>query len=115
MLLFVKKPFVHWLKEGSKRIEIRAGKRYANLRAGDILSMNGHFRMQITRIDRFASLSDMLAALPNHLNDLHYQTIDEAMTSIRTCYPHDIAPILFLHVNHVPPQISPPPQRSLAL
>lgn len=112
MLLFVKKPFVHWLRDGLKRIEIRAGSRYQHLREGHILSMNGHFRMRITHIDRFESIAEMTDHLPKYLSDPHYQTVNEATHSIRSCYPSDIVPILFLHVSHVIPQ-TPAPQQNL--
>jgi hypothetical protein len=51
MLLFVKQRFVEQIRAGTKTCEIRHGVRYRNVKAGDSLSINGRFRLNVERAD----------------------------------------------------------------
>jgi len=51
MLLFVKQRFVDQIRAGTKTCEIRCGAKYRNVKVGDSLSINGRFRLAITRVD----------------------------------------------------------------
>jgi|GEM_PF-2537686 len=63
MLLFVKQRFVDQILAGTKTCEIRLGPRYRNLRAGDSISINGRFRLNVERVDIHTRTSLLAAAL----------------------------------------------------
>jgi ASC-1-like (ASCH) protein len=51
MLLFVRQKYVDQIRSGEKTCEIRAGKRYRNIRPGSILSLNGRERVTVTHVE----------------------------------------------------------------
>jgi len=52
MLLFTKKVYSDAIRAGTKLEETRRGTRYRNVKVGDWLSINGHFRVQVKSIER---------------------------------------------------------------
>lgn len=62
-LVFLKQEFAAPLRDGTKRLEIRAGARYEDLRAGDRLSINGQFRLRIARVERYETRTKLLQAV----------------------------------------------------
>jgi len=56
MLLFVKKRYSDLIKSGEKTFEIRAGERYRNIKPGHKLSINGHFKVLVTKVEKLKSL-----------------------------------------------------------
>ena len=63
MLLFVKGRFADAIFSGRKTIEIRAGKRYAGIRAGDFVSINGRFRRMVHRVDHAPDVNHLISKL----------------------------------------------------
>ena len=89
MLLFVRNPYYSDIKNGSKRFELRAGKRYSHVRPGDDLSINGRFRVRVTQVERFerpeeASRASSAAG--------YYLSV----AAIRACYP-DTSELFLFH------------------
>jgi len=97
MLLFVRKQYSDQIRAGVKRFEIRAGARYAKVKAGDDLSINGHFRVAVTRVDEHSRAS-LIAALPDWRE------------AVESCYPIDNPPYFVFHFN--PPPAALPPHRA---
>ena len=94
MLLFVRNPYYAAIKAGTKRYELRAGPRYRNVKAGDELSINGRFRVRVTRVERFdraeeASRASRAAG--------YYLSVP----AIRACYP-DASDLRFFHFSLIP-------------
>ena len=56
MLLFVKKQYSDQIKTGKKNFEIRAGERFRNIKLGHIFSINGHFKVRVTKIQKLNKL-----------------------------------------------------------
>ncbi len=92
MLLFVRNPYYAAICSGAKRYEMRAGSRYRNLRAGDQLSINGRFRVTISRVEVFARPEEASRASSAAGYFL-------SVPAIRACYP-DSGPIYFFHFRH---------------
>ena len=88
MLLFVRNPYFAAIKAGEKRYELRAGARYRNLRVGDQLSINGRFRVTITRIQRFETAEDASRAS----RQAGYFV---SVAAIRACYPNVSSMVMF--------------------
>lgn len=63
MLLFVRKQYSDAIKQGLKTYEVRAGARYSKIRPGSALSINGHFRVSVTRVERHDSIENLLTSL----------------------------------------------------
>lgn len=63
MLLFVKQRFVDQIRAGTKTYEIRFGAKYRGVRPGDSLSINGRFRLEVTRVEVHDRASLVAAAL----------------------------------------------------
>jgi ASC-1-like (ASCH) protein len=90
MLLFVRNPYYAAIREGTKRYEMRAGHRYRNIRVGDQLSINGRFRVTVSRVeifDRAEEASRASSAAGYYLS----------VAAIRACYPEGSGPIYFFH------------------
>ena len=88
MLLFVRNPYYQAVKDGTKRYELRAGSRYRNIRVGDALSINGHFRKIVRKIehfDRAEEASRASSAAGYYLS----------VAAIRACYPDQSNLIMF--------------------
>jgi ASC-1-like (ASCH) protein len=67
MLLFVKKHYADQIRSGKKTVEYRAGSRYRNIKTGAIFSINGHFRVVVTKVVRLrASPSTNDCYPPDH-------------------------------------------------
>ena len=98
MLLFVKKRFVEQIRSAEKTYEVRLGARYRGIRPGDKLSINGHFSVQVIRVD-VHDRAALLAALP----------ISE--TDLADCYGAADGPF---YVFHFMPPIEAPSRRSAA-
>jgi hypothetical protein len=58
VLMFVRSPFWEDIVAGRKRFEIRAGPRYAKLKTGDSLNLNGKLRVRISRIEECSNASE---------------------------------------------------------
>ena len=54
MLLLTKQTYVDQILSGRKTFEIRCGRRYRNIRAGDTLSLNGRLRLTVTSVDNIS-------------------------------------------------------------
>ena len=67
LLLFVKKKYMEQIRSGAKRYEIRAGKRYRHVRAGDTLSLNGTYRITVRRVETHQNAS----RLPSSASECH--------------------------------------------
>ena len=52
MLLFIRQKYIDQIRSGAKSWEIRAGKRYRNVAAGTVLSLNGRERVTVTRTEQ---------------------------------------------------------------
>jgi ASC-1-like (ASCH) protein len=52
MLLFVRQKYIDQIRAGTKRWEIRAGRRYRNVRAGSVLSLNGRERVTVASVEQ---------------------------------------------------------------
>ena len=52
MLLFIRQKYVDQIRSGKKTWEIRAGKRYRNIRPGTVLSLNGRERVTVTATEQ---------------------------------------------------------------
>lgn len=85
MLLFVRKPYVDAIRAGSKTFEIRCGARYRNVKIGDALSINGHFRVSVTSIDQYDAQHEIAAAMPKWAD------------AIRDCYADAPGPYFVFH------------------
>ena len=84
MLLYVRKQYADAIREGRKPFEIRAGARYRNVRPGDEMSINGNFRVTVTRVDRHTRDS-LIAAMPDWAD------------AVRLCYPDNPGPYFVFH------------------
>lgn len=81
MLLFVKKKYVDQIKRGEKTFELRAGKRYRNITAGDELLINGNqLSLRVTKTAAFPTLESAATATGIDVDEL------------RTLYPNAEAP-----------------------
>ncbi len=85
MLLFVRKTYVDRIRDGTKLFEVRCGTRYRNVAVGASLSINGHFRVIVTRVDRYETQGAILAALP------------ASTEGIRDCYGDAPGPYFVFH------------------
>jgi ASC-1-like (ASCH) protein len=93
MLLFVCNPYYQAICDGTKRYEMRAGSRYRSVKAGDQLSINGRFRVTVTKVevfDRAEEASRASSAAGYYLS----------VAAIRACYPDGSGPIYFFHFRH---------------
>jgi ASC-1-like (ASCH) protein len=97
MLLFVRKPYVDAIRAGSKTFEIRCGARYRNVHIGDSLSINGHFRVMVTSVDRYATQRAIVRAMPDWA------------AAIRDCYADASGPYFVFHFN-TPNAVANPPR-----
>ena len=88
MLLFVRNPYFAAIKAGEKRYELRAGARYSHVKAGDWLSINGFFRVRVTRVERFDHAEE--ASRASSATGYYL-----SVAAIRACYPGDQAMYLF--------------------
>ena len=52
MMLFVRAPYCHMLRDGQKTIEVRWGPRYRKITTGSVLSINGRDRVRVTSVER---------------------------------------------------------------
>jgi len=66
MLLFVKKKYADAIKSGKKTFEIRAGKRYRNIKPGHILSINGQFTVLVITVEHLTGLPKTDCYPANH-------------------------------------------------
>lgn len=80
MLLFVKKRFADAIRRGSKTIEIRCGKRYASVRPGGSVSINGHFRRTVAAVERYETLAELLASVELSRTDLSADEGEQVLT-----------------------------------
>ena len=85
MLLLVKKRFADAIRAGTKTLEIRAGARYRNVRAGDTLSINGHFRAVVTAVE-------------HHTRETLYCALPEWRNAVESCYPNIAGPFYVFHL-----------------
>lgn len=93
VLLFVRKRYIDEIRAGTKRFEIRAGIKYAKVRVGDDLSINGRFRVTVTRVEVYATLDALCTAMP------------AIATDATACYPDVAGPFYVFHFN--PPGDAP--------
>lgn len=70
MLLITKKKHADNIRSGRKSIEIRCGQRYAGIVAGDSISINGHFRRQVDKVEHFNNREELLSAM----KEIYYET-----------------------------------------
>lgn len=89
MLLFVKQRFVDQIRAGFKTCEIRFGTRYAKIRPGNHLSINGHFSVVVTRVDQHSRSSLLAAGLCS-------------ATDLSDCYGNANGPFYVFHFNPPP-------------
>lgn len=78
VLLFVRKQYEAEIVAGRKRYEIRHGARYARIGPGDELSINGHFRVRVTKVDK-------------------HDTTETLPTDVSDCYPAATGPFYVMH------------------
>jgi ASC-1-like (ASCH) protein len=90
MLLFVRNPYYQAICEGTKRYEMRAGPRYRNIKAGDQLSINGRFRVTVSRVEIFERAEEASRAS----SAAGYYL---SVAAVRACYPAPSGPIYFFH------------------
>lgn len=98
MLLFVKKRFADAIRDGSKTLEIRAGSRYRNLAPGDSISINGHFRKRVERVERVEGRENLIASLRGRFHSAGVSDEREGVRAIRECYPDDSGEYFVLHL-----------------
>jgi hypothetical protein len=98
MLLFIKKRFEDAIRNGEKTIELRCGSRYRNLRPGDFLSLNGHFRKRIERVETFASRDELLAGLHGRYERAGFASRQDCRKTIDACYPSSSGCFYVLHL-----------------
>ena len=84
MLLFVRRQYVEQIRAGLKTFEIRAGAKYRGVREGDSLSINGQFRLIVTRVEEHTRGS-LLTALPDWAD------------AVESCYPGDVDTFYVFH------------------
>ena len=94
MLLFVRNPYYGAIKAGLKRYELRSGARYANVKPGDTLSINGRFRVLIEAVEVCLSERAALAACARSGYPL-------TSADIRACYP-DARDLRLFHFSLMP-------------
>lgn len=85
MLLFVRKQYADAIRQGTKPFEIRAGSRYAKVKKGDLLSINGHFQVRVIKVDNHSRAS-ILKALPDWTE------------AIESCYANHPGPYFVFHL-----------------
>lgn len=98
MLLFVRKQYIDQILAGTKRFEIRRGRRYRNITIGDVLVLNSRYRVKVTRVETFETADHL-----KHLMD---------PDDLRQCYPdpdqltitHRPDPFYVFHFARVEPQ-----------
>jgi len=99
MLLFVKGHFLHALRNGSKTLEIRAGSRYARIRPGHVLAVNGRqLRLRVGQVERFEGLGELLESLATRHRAVGFDSMAELCAALRICYPKELPPYIVLHV-----------------
>jgi ASC-1-like (ASCH) protein len=99
VLLLVKKRFADAIRDGSKTLEIRAGSRYRNLRPGDSISINGHFRKRLTRIEQHVTSAALIAALRGRFHEAGFANERDGQQAIRDCYPREPGVFFVLHLS----------------
>jgi ASC-1-like (ASCH) protein len=99
VLLLVKKRFADAIRDGSKTLEIRAGSRYRNLRPGDPISINGHFRKRLTRVERHDGRDSLIESLRGRFHRAGFADERDGQQAIRDCYPHDPGEFFVLHLS----------------
>jgi hypothetical protein len=67
MLLYIKQKYFDEIMAGTKTYEIRAGARYRNVAAGDLLSLNGRAVIAVARVERFERMDE----LPEDVTDCY--------------------------------------------
>lgn len=82
MLLFTKQRFVERILRGVKTFEIRYGQKYRTVKTGDSLSINGAFRLTVTKVETL-----------NRRQVMRYT--NEADLSL--CYPKEQGPFYVFH------------------
>lgn len=99
MLLFVRKRYADLLKSGAKTLEIRAGSRYAGIRPGHVLAVNGRqLRLRVERVERVETRHDLLASLTPRYRAAGFDSLADMREALRSCYPHETPPYTILHV-----------------
>lgn len=99
MLLLVKKRFADAIRDGSKTLEIRAGSRYRNIRSGDHISINGHFRKRVARVEEHADRATLIESLRGRFHQARFADEHDAQQAIRDCYPHEPGEFFVLHLS----------------
>jgi len=89
MLLFVRKEFQDRIKSGEKPYEIRAGKRYRNVRPGDLFSINGRFKVRVKKVEEFSNRRDFF----------RHPLVRPVF--FRDCYPEAEGPYFVFHIERV--------------
>ena len=101
-LLFVRNPYAAAILEGRKTFEVRAGAKYANVKAGEHLSINGRLRVEVTRVDRY----DDAESLVNALRDSAFPL---TRNDVSDCYPGVASGFYVFHFT--PPTATASPRR----
>jgi hypothetical protein len=102
MLLFVRAPYSNALRDGRKTIEVRWGPRYRHIRPGDVVSINGRFRMEVTKRETFASSEDpeLTRAVLANYRAIGLEVPDGLVAGI-THMGYSGGPIFFFHLKMV--------------
>ena len=98
MLLFVRKPYCHQLRNGTKTIEIRYGDRYRRIRPGHSISVNGQFRLSVERVIHCQTVAEVLDSLDGAYESAGMRDRDSCHQALSNCYPTQAGPFTLLHL-----------------
>ncbi len=99
MMIFVRKRFADLLRSGVKTLEIRAGSRYAGIRPGHVLAVNGRqFRLIVTGVERFETRAQLHDTLAPRYRAAGFDSLADMREALLSCYPHETPPYTILHV-----------------
>lgn len=102
MLLFVKKPWCYQLASGEKTLELRAGTRYRNLRAGSSISVNGRERYAVERVERFETLERFLTSLIGRHQAAGFNSSESLREGVDHCYGSCDGPFFVFTLSRIP-------------
>ncbi len=96
VLLFVKKKYAVVIARGEKTFELRVGDRYRNVKPGDSLSINGHFRVTVSEALHLDSIAEVVRETSAYLSE----------SDIRECYGNTTGPFYLFRFSHQAKQSS---------
>ena len=99
MLLYVRQPFYGLLKSGQKTVEIRAGKRYRNIRPGDKLIFNHKFSRIVTGVSSFDRKKEFLIFIGRYHREAGFDSRSALRSTFEDFYAASDGPFFafFLH------------------